>query len=232
MSVLVALQPAGGAFTSTATWDQAPATWAATATESFLSTATYVQAAATWQATASEAYPSSATWLQAAATWSAVANEAFAATGSFVQAAAAWNAIATETLASTATWLQAAASWDASAAVGAAGNAFTASWLQAAATWAASSTQGCDEGFQADAFQADAFQECAPVVSDTGMGGRYGRYERAIVRRYQEPVRTPEPVLMAAAWSQQPAGWKADMETFEDETWFLLFDDLVLSGAR
>ena len=42
--------------------NQAPASWAATATETFASTATYAQSVATWQATASEAFPSSATW--------------------------------------------------------------------------------------------------------------------------------------------------------------------------
>lgn len=105
---------AGASFTSTATWDQSAATWAATSEETFAATAAFTQAAATW---------------------AAVASEAFTATGSFTQAAAAWAAIAAETFASTATWAQAAATWDAAASVPQ-DITGTASWDQAAATWA------------------------------------------------------------------------------------------------
>ena len=93
MSVLVALQ-SGAAFTSEATFDQAPAGWAATAEETFASTATFTQATATWAAIAAEAFAATGSFDQAAAAWSAIAAETFASTGAFVQAAAEWSAVA------------------------------------------------------------------------------------------------------------------------------------------
>lgn len=118
MSVLVALQ-SGAAFTSEATFDQAPAGWAATAEETFASTATFTQATATWAAIAAEAFAATGSFDQAAAAWSAIAAETFASTGAFVQAAAEWSAVADTPAASsfTATFDQLAAVWDASLSV-------------------------------------------------------------------------------------------------------------------
>ena len=110
MSVLVALQ-SGAAFTSEATFDQAPAGWAATAEETFASTATFTQATATWAAIAAEAFAATGSFDHAA--------ETFASTGAFVQAAAEWSAVADTPAASsfTATFDQLAAVWDASLSV-------------------------------------------------------------------------------------------------------------------
>ncbi len=115
-------QLAGGAgeVTSTATWDQAPASWEATGSETVTGTGTYVQAAATWAADVSETVTG---------------------TGSFTQAAASWSATGAETLTSTATWAQTPATWSADATHTPAGASFTATWTQAPATWAAVSEQ-------------------------------------------------------------------------------------------
>ena len=219
MSVLVALQSAGN--TSTATWAQAPASWAASAAEEFAATTTWAQTAATWQATASEAYPSSATWVQASATWNAIATEAFSATASFAQATAAWSAAASEDFASSATWTQATAAWSATAELSGVDREFTGSWQQTA-SWDASATTAtatCADGFQQDTFQPSAFQGCIAVV----VGGGHPAL------RWVRPRR--ERLVMAATFVQKPAGWRADMTTIDDESWLLLFDEPALIGA-
>ena len=130
MSVLVALQVGGAEFTSTATWEQAPASWAATATETFAASATFDQVAASWSSTATESFDTTATFLQAAATWDGVASEAFSATASFVQAAAAWDANAAEAFVASATWDQ-TASWTTDATNTPGPTTFTGAWEQA-----------------------------------------------------------------------------------------------------
>ncbi|HKR49467.1 MAG TPA: hypothetical protein VJT72_07780 [Pseudonocardiaceae bacterium] len=157
--VLLALQEAP-AVTGTATFEQAAASWAATASERFTSTAAFVQAAATWDAAALERLTATASWVQtqswdataqvanpvsASATWEqtqsweANAAEKFTSTASFAQAAAAWDTQATESIPSTATWSQ-DASW---AAIGLSAEDVLAdaTWEQAAASWLAASTQ-------------------------------------------------------------------------------------------
>jgi hypothetical protein len=81
---------------ATATWEQAAASWDATASERFTSTAAFVQAAATWDAAALERLASTAEWVQAPAQWSAtaVSAEDVTAEGSWTQAAATWAGLA------------------------------------------------------------------------------------------------------------------------------------------
>ena len=125
--------PAAGSFDFTGAWVQAPASWAASASEAFEATASLTQAAASWSATASEEFPATGSWTQAAASWSADAAQVFPSTATFVQSAATWAASAAEEFATSATFAQEPATWSATASQVFTG---TGAWEQTA-SWAA-----------------------------------------------------------------------------------------------
>jgi hypothetical protein len=203
-----------GGFTSTATWDQAAASWdaqastagasddftatfiqvagswAATEAETFAATATFTQAPASWTANVAERFDSTAAFNQATATWAAVASEAFATTGSFTQAAAAWSAIVAETFAATATWTQAAGSWAASVNQ-TSDRTSTATFNQATGSWDASFV--------------------GPESESGGTGGKFG-----IVRSL--PQRRPKliPAIdIDVAFTQSVAEWSATAQRIQ-----------------
>jgi hypothetical protein len=107
MSLLLLFRSGVSAPTGTAEWEQAPASWAATAAESYTATASWVQPAASWQASESDLLTSTASWEQAPASWAATATTAVEppvvrfplrvrpqrfTESAFVQPAASWRA--------------------------------------------------------------------------------------------------------------------------------------------
>jgi hypothetical protein len=106
-------EAAAGGVTATATWDQAAATWSATAKETIPGTATWEQTA-TWEATAKEAIPGTATWSQDAS-WAATGQSVVDVTATATwEQTAVWDATGQvlQDITGTATWEQ-SASWSA-----------------------------------------------------------------------------------------------------------------------
>jgi hypothetical protein len=106
-------EAAAGGVTATATWDQAAASWSATAKETISGTATWTQSAS-WAATAKEAVRGTGTWNQTA-TWNAEGQSLLDATGTATwEQSATWNAPGQviQDVTGTATWEQ-SASWSA-----------------------------------------------------------------------------------------------------------------------
>lgn len=182
-TIVVRPAAAGGDITGTATWTQAAASWAGSASEKLPSTATFAQAAATWAASAAEKFPSTAAFAQAAAAWDGAASESLPSTASFEQAAAIWSASAStpaqQGFTSDATWAQAAASWD-----GAASEKLpsTATFAQPAATWAGTATETLPS--------TATFAQAAPAWAATA-------------------TNTPPAVTGTATWAQAAASWAA-----------------------
>lgn len=71
--------------TATAEWVQAPASWAATASETITGTAAFSQAPAAWSATVSEQIGATASWVQAPASWIASESDLVNSTGEWTQ---------------------------------------------------------------------------------------------------------------------------------------------------
>lgn len=89
---------------------------------------------------------------------------------------------------------------------------FTGSWTQAPATWAATVT--------------------VPVPTG-GTGGKFGPVRlRQAIRRPAEPIVVAEALVFTAAFVQEPASWRAEMDTYDPDLLFLLFDEPALIGAR
>lgn len=213
MGLLLFWQAGAAPTDFTGSWTQPAASWAATTAAALTSTGAFTQATATWSASAAEDVAAAAAWAQAAASWDVSLAETLTATASWAQDAASWSASAAQSLDATASFVQAAASWDALA--DSADNSFTGSWLQAAASWDA--------------------------VADTPLptGGQVGhlralRFDTPLRRR---PPRTevdhlPEHIGSVAVFVQPAASWHAEMDTYDPDALFLLFDEPALIGAR